>query len=276
MRVSRKIAILPHMGKSTAVSASKRRDEIVQLVAQGQASAKSLSDRFAVSLSTIRRDLQALADEGRIARTFGGAMQNPGSLELTLQEKELDFPAEKDAIARHAASLIQPGETIFLDAGTTTGRLAWHLREREDLCIITNGVNTVTTLAMSEGIELIVLGGRLRAASQALLGNATAEMIGHFTADRAFVGCDGIIAERGLSTATQAQAYIKKAMLNQAAESFILADHSKLGVQRFHHITPLATEFTLLTDGGASKQQLAAFAAQKEATVIVSAPEPGS
>lgn len=272
--MSRKIATLAiDMGMKRTVPARQRRDEIVKLVTQGHASVKGLSEQFEVSLSTIRRDLQGLADQGRIARTFGGAIQNPGSLELTLQEKELDFPREKDAIARHAAELIQPGETVFLDAGTTAGRLAWHLRERDDLCVITNGVNTVATLAMSEGIELIVLGGTLRHATQALLGNATAEMISHFTADKAFIGCDGIVAGQGLSTATQAQAYIKRAMLRQATERFVLADHSKLGVRRFHHITPLVSEFGLLTDSGASDEQLAPFESLKDAAVTVVDPE---
>jgi DeoR family fructose operon transcriptional repressor len=108
--------------------------------------------------------------QGSATRTYGGAAPCARPIELTLAQKEQAGRDRKDAIAAHAASLVSAGDVLILDAGTTTGRLALHLRERAGLTVLTNGVNTLLTLREREGIELIALGGRLRHTSQAFLG----------------------------------------------------------------------------------------------------------
>jgi DeoR family fructose operon transcriptional repressor len=251
--------------------AADRRDAILERVLAGTASATVLSEELGVSVSTIRRDLGQLAAAGRIARTYGGAMLAPPALELTLNEKERGFPAEKDAIAAAAAARVGPGETVIVDAGTTTGRLAWHLRDREDLRVVTNGVNTVATLATAEGIELIVLGGYLRPTTQAMVGGMAEDALRQLTVDKAFLGCDGVVAGRGLASPTLAQTHLKRLMLRQADEVFVLADRSKLGEQPFRFWTPLDRDYTLLTDDDATAEQLAPFEADTHARVLVAA-----
>lgn len=250
-------------------ASDRRRDAILSKVLDGTTSAALLSEQLGVSVSTIRRDLGLLAAEGRVARTYGGAMLAPAALERSLHEKERGLPAEKDAIAAAAAARVGPGETVILDAGTTTGRLAWHLRDREDVCVVTNGVNTIATLAAAEGIELIVLGGQLRPTTQAMVGGMAEDALLHLTADKAFLGCDGLVAGEGLSSPTLAQTHLKRLMLRQADEAFVLADHSKLGQRPFRYWTPIDRDYTVVTDAGAAPEQLDRLAADPHADVLV-------
>ena len=148
----------------------QRRERILTEVLAGDGRVIDLSKRFGVSEATIRRDLHRLKQEGRVARTYGGAILNPHAVESSLDQKELHNFREKDAIARRATDFVGDGDVIILDAGTTTGRLAWYLRERSDLTVITNAVNILQTLCLAGGPEVVVLGGSLRRINQALLG----------------------------------------------------------------------------------------------------------
>lgn len=269
MRIVRSSVTVSPMERGTAVTAKARREDIVHLVNQRDRTVGELSRRFDVSRSTIRRDLVVLAEQGQIGRAIGGAMPVRTPLEATLQEKELTLQAEKDAIAREAASRISDGDTIFLDAGTTTARLAGQLRDREGIRVITNGINIPPILAASAGIEVLVPGGRLRRPSQALVGSPTVDVIRRFTADKAFIGCDGITIERGLSTASIEQVYVKEAMMACSHSTFILADHSKVSARKFDHVAAVSAPYTIITDERVSAVQLEPFQSAEEIELLV-------
>lgn len=225
----------------------ERRKLILAQVLAGDGRVAGLSTRFDVSESTIRRDLHSLTQEGHVARTYGGAIFNPRAVESSFDEKQLRNFREKDAIAAQAAELIQDSDVVILDAGTTTGRLAWYLRERTDLTVITNAVNVLHTLGVAEGPEVVVLGGGLRRINQALLGGIAESNLSRLRADRVFLGAEGISA-RGISCPTMAQSYLKELMLEHADEVYVLADHSKLSATPFAYYADLDRPYTLITD----------------------------
>ena len=145
-----------------------RRAMLLEAVRDGSGGIAELAEEFGVSESTIRRDLASLAGAGHVVRTYGGALDT----ERSPREKDREHAAAKDAIAREAAALVQDGDVVLLDAGTTTGRLARHLAHREGLTVVTNGVTAIRELAGFSGIDLIVLGGRLRHPNEAILGES--------------------------------------------------------------------------------------------------------
>lgn len=254
------------------MQAHERRELILAELLNGNSHVVDLSRQLGVSPSTIRRDLDALTATGRVTRTYGGAVLGAPQVEPTMQQKGLSFPRQKDAIAALAATLVADTETIILDAGTTTGWLAWHLRARSGLRVITNGVNALLTLHEARDIEVVVLGGELRHINQAICGSMAEENLRHVSADKVFLGADGVTADRGISSRNLALNYLKQRMVERAEEVFILADHSKLGIRPFPFWAELEGPYTLITDSGVSDEQLAEFHASPVATVIVAEP----
>jgi DeoR family transcriptional regulator, fructose operon transcriptional repressor len=223
------------------LNAQERRSKLLGEVRSGTGHIQDLADQFRVSPSTIRRDLSLLARDGHVVRTYGGAV------ERSVREKDASHSAEKEEIALAAAEVIEDGEIVVLDAGTTTGRLATHLAHRE-LTVVTNGLTAVLALAGSTTVELIILGGRLRHPNEAIVGASVIEQLRHISADRVFLGTDGLSPERGLCSPSLDQAHLKHAMLHSAEHAYVLADRSKLGEEPFHYWTPLDRPHTVLTN----------------------------
>lgn len=246
----------------------KRRQTILGIVSTGDANVEDLSLHFGVSESTIRRDLAEMANSGRIVRTYGGAaLSQEGRRESSLDERIHIHRARKDAIARLAASQIHEGETLILDAGTTTAALARHLRGRRELHVITNNITAVMTLSNEPEISLTVLGGSFRKMSMGTVGSLAEMTLSRMTADKVFLGADGLVAGRGLCEASQEQAALKEKMIERASEVFVLADASKLGFAGQQAWTPLDRPWTLITDSSATLSQLAPF--EENANIIV-------
>ncbi|MGF9648738.1 DeoR/GlpR family DNA-binding transcription regulator [Pseudarthrobacter oxydans] len=242
------------------LSANARREEIYHLaVTTGLASVEELSARFEVTASTIRRDLALLNGQGRLARTYGGAMALGAHPEASLRQRTGEAFEQKHAIARWAASVIRTGENILLDAGSTAGALAHELRGFEKLSVTTPGINTMQELAESEGIEVDCLGGRLRSLSQSFVGPLAEAALERMSFDRVFLGADAVTAEDGICEADHAQTRLKELMARRGREVYVLADSSKLGQRPFHAWARLALPWTLVTDDGADAAQVQKF-----------------
>jgi DeoR family transcriptional regulator, fructose operon transcriptional repressor len=240
--------------------AAARRQRILELLSAGSQEAEELGAVLDVSLSTIRRDLSQLSLEGRLLRTYGGAVPVAAALpEQSVQQRALEHQAEKRAIARHAAELIQSGETVILDAGTTTGALATRLAGRRGLRVITNGLTAIQALSGATGVELIALGGTLRHISLGFVGPHAESVLRRITAAKVFLGADGVVAGRGICEATDEQASLKALMIHQAQEVFVLATADKLGRATSQAWTPLDRPWSLITDTGATDAQLEPF-----------------
>ncbi|MFB7634410.1 DeoR/GlpR family DNA-binding transcription regulator [Streptomyces sp. NPDC056149] len=205
----------------------RRRERMVELLGAGDGSVHDLAAAFGVSLSTVRRDLAALAEGGRITRTYGGALDHR-AVERSWHDKAREHRTEKAAIARVAAGLVRSGDVVLLDAGTTAARLAHELRARGDLTVVTNGLSTLVELADAE-VEVVVLGGRLRRPNESLLGIRTDQALRRLTPDLAFLGVDGLDPRRGVNCPDAEQAALKETMAQCARSAWVLADGSKLG-----------------------------------------------
>jgi DeoR family fructose operon transcriptional repressor len=237
----------------------RRRDLLIAELRSGRGNVAELAERFGVSASTIRRDLTALAHDGRVVRTYGGALEPGHGSELSLRAKERAHWAEKDIIGRTAAAMARPGDVLLLDAGTSVGRLAWHLRQRDGITVITNGLSALLNLADAPGVEVIVLGGRLRRPNEALLGPEVQEALRRFRPDLAFLGADGLDPARGLNCPTPEQAVLKEAMAATARQAWVLADHWKLPAEPFSYWAAVPAGTGVITDPGCPPRTLREF-----------------
>jgi DeoR/GlpR family transcriptional regulator of sugar metabolism len=254
-----------------AVKAEERRTRIARVLREQPVRVEDLAGMFEVSPSTIRRDLATLSDAGTVVRTYGGALSAaPG--EQSLQERRQLALAQKAAIAKVAEGHVRPGTVLLLDAGTTVGALADRLASWSGITVVTNGLTTLDALADSEGVELIALGGAVRHVSLGMIGPLAEGALRAITADAVFLGADGVVAGRGVCEGTAEQASLKRLMVEQAREVFVLADASKLGRAESHWWTPLDRPWTLITDGDAAPEALAEFRARPEVTVVVAQP----
>ncbi|KKB62126.1 DeoR faimly transcriptional regulator [Robbsia andropogonis] len=238
---------------------AKRREAMLEAVLGGMTDVGTLCAHFGMSEATVRRDLRALADDRLILRTYGGAaVVETHEPEATLAERVDSGRDQKDWIGRAAARHVSAGDTVFLDGGTTTAALARHLAGHADLHVVTNNLLVVSALAATD-CRLTLIGGDIRPSSMSTLGPLAQLALSRITVDKAFLGADGVVAQRGLCEASAEQAYLKECVTRQAAHVFVLVTADKLGRASQQHWTPMERQWTLLTDAGATTTALSMF-----------------
>jgi DeoR family transcriptional regulator of aga operon len=224
-----------------------------------------MSGEFNVSPVTIRKDLEILEKRGILTRVHGGAIINHSSVQdLALTEKERIHTNEKRRIAELAESLINPGDTIILDSGSTTTQLARLLKFKKDITVITNAVNIASELAASE-LTVILTGGILREKSFSLVGPIAEDSLRSITADILFLGVDGIDFKYGMTTPNFLEARVNKMMIQMAEQVIVLADSSKFGRRSTGVIDNLQQVDKIITDSNISpsdRQKLKALEIQ--------------
>ncbi len=236
-----------------------RHDALVALVREGVDSVETLAERTGVSPSTVRRDLQQLQVEGRIARTYGGAMAREAFQERSFGESAQLNRQAKETIAAAAAELVAPGMTVFLDAGTTCLAVARRLEGRGPLTVVTRGLETALQLARTPDVTVVMVGGQVQPLSHGLVGPLAAIAFDRLGFDVAFLGADAVDPGRGLGEPTPEETFVKEQAAGRAESVFVLADASKLGRANVTAWLPLAPTWTLLTDPGAEASTVAAF-----------------
>ena len=200
-----------------------------------------------VSPATARRDLEALEKRGELRRVHGGAVSVESRLEEPLFDDKTSLAArEKQRIAAAALERIQPGETIYLDGGSTVLALARLLRDRTKVTVVTNSLRAASELA-GAGPRLLLVGGELRRLSQTLVGPLTRSVLEELHVDRAFMGTMGF-AEQGLTTTDVGEAFTKELVMRRAREVVLLADSSKAGKVLFARAGRLEQVQVLITD----------------------------
>jgi DeoR/GlpR family transcriptional regulator of sugar metabolism len=256
-----------------AKKTSQRREAIVALAsANGLASVDELATRFGVTASTIRRDLAQLSSEGVLARTYGGAIAPRAPLETSLREREHEGFAPKSAIATWAASQVQAGETVMLDAGSTTALLARRLPSTGSITVVTASIPAITALQGRDDVALISLGGRLRPLSLAFVGPLTELALERLTFDRAFLGADGVADDGAICEAELDQTRLKEQLALRSREVYVLAHSAKLGATPFNSWARLRGGWTLVTDDGADPAFLDRFGQDGRSVVTVGVP----
>ena len=175
------------------------------------------------------------------------------------QDWEREIDAIKRAIGYAAARYVSNGDTIFMDAGNTTGYMAKALRGRQGIGVITNSLTVLAALDGERGIDLVSTGGMVRHESHSLVGPNAEATCRELRADKAFIGGAGVSIDFGLSNSNIAEAAIKQTMIKTARQVFVLADHTKIGVESLVKIAPLHSITTLITDAGLSAHDRTAF-----------------
>ena len=231
----------------------ERRKEIVRLTEENEkVEVAALAQRFGVSAVTIRIDLNALHAKGLVVRSRGGAIASTRlTRELSLQEKYRTNLSIKRQLGHAVADLID-GDTrsLFLDSGTTTEQVALCLLGRSNLTVTTNGLNTATALAGSDGIEVRVTGGMLRKKSRSFYGRYAEESLQFLHFDKLILGADGVDLNVGITTHFELEAILNRRMCDAAHQVILVADSSKFGHCNAHVICRLSDIDVLVTDTG--------------------------
>jgi DeoR family transcriptional regulator, aga operon transcriptional repressor len=239
----------------------ERRRAILEILnREGRVLVLDLAKRFETSQVTIRKDLEELHAHGVIHRTHGGALPaREGALEdPTLREKEKLHRKEKLRIADAAARLVQEGQVVILDSGTTTTAIARALRHFQNLTIVTNAVNIVAELS-GTSVEVILTGGTLRKNSFSLVGPIAEETLHRLNADLLFLGVDGFDVHYGLSTPNLLEAKVNRVMVEVAKRTVAACDSSKFGRRSLSLIMPPTALHEVITDRAAPKSDVNAL-----------------
>jgi DeoR/GlpR family transcriptional regulator of sugar metabolism len=210
-----------------------------------------LTELLGVSDMTIRRDLDVLAAEGLVEKVHGGATApaRPATEEPGFEAKSQRELDEKDAIAFAAARLVKPGSAIALTGGTTTWRLAHHLRDVESLTVVTNSVHVADVLHDARRVDLtVVLTGGVRTPSHALVGPIAVASLSGLHLDQLFMGVHGMSVDAGFTTPNLLEADTNRAFVHAASRLIVVADHTKWGVRGLSTIARLAEAHVLVTD----------------------------
>jgi DeoR/GlpR family transcriptional regulator of sugar metabolism len=240
---------------------NKRREKILELIREdGSAKVIKLAKIFKVSEVTIRQDLEKLEQEGYILREHGGAfLKNveEGVKSITLLNQE--NIEKKQKIGKKASELIENGDAIILDSGSTTTEIAKNLLGRKGLKVITNALNIALILGAEPGIELIVTGGEFKPPTLSLTGQKAADFFEDIHVDKLFLATAGISLRSGLTYPSISDIVVKKAMIDAADTTYLVADSTKIGKNAFASLGALSLIDYIITDPDIVPEHLQLF-----------------
>lgn len=233
---------------------SERRRKISTMIREhGSVQVAGLSEQFGVSTQTIRKDLHYLSEKGIATRSYGGAISSHVmnvSIEPAVEKKRESHTEQKDRIGRLAASLVEPGDSIILDSGTTTARIARYLPDSDEITVVTNDFGVVSELVKKPNINIIMLGGGLRRKNLAFYGMQTEDAMGALRATKLFLGVDGFDLEHGITTHYEPEAKLNRKMFDVALQTIAVTDSSKFNKMCLHRIINADGVDVLITDQG--------------------------
>lgn len=250
--------------------AEERRIKIVDLINERRkVTVDELCGIFDVSSATIRGDLRELQVAGLVTRTHGGAIQKTKTgFELSSKQKEVRNLREKQSIAKAALSLIDNGDTIVLDTGTTTHELGKLLGNRRNVTVITNDLAIAATLEEMEGIDVIIMGGVLRKGFHCTIGIRGRDTYSGLTVDKAFMGVNSFSLTKGAMTPDLGQAETKKRLIDMANRVILLCDSTKIGTVSFAQFAATDQIDAIIT--GEIDRDLRSAFEEKDVEVIIS------
>ena len=227
-----------------------RRSEIRKLVAnRGECSVEQLAQELGVSGMTVRRDLQALSEDGRLIRTHGGAtLGERATFEFAFLDRVNKNREAKTAIARKAVELVSDCHSVMLDGSTTTLAIARQLRGRSGMTVITTSLPAAAELQHEPGIDVLLTGGYIRSASPDLTGSMAEANLGLLRADVAFLGADSVDTEGKVFTNPPDNSAVLLRMIASAQQVYVVADHTKLGSSALRCFGELGGWAGLITD----------------------------
>ncbi len=226
----------------------RRQQILLELRLRPHVRISDLSERFGVSTETIRRDFEQLSSDGLLDRAHGGASALAAGHYPTFDERAADRIEEREKIGRVAANLVQPGETLMIDSGSTTVQLARFLAFDGTPCtVVTNSFPVAMALGQSDTIEVIVCPGDYLASEAAVIGTDTIEFLDRHSVDRCLIGASAL-SKGGPSEAVRGFAAIKRAMLRRSAVSHLLIDREKFGRRGLSQFGDLGDITSVISD----------------------------
>jgi len=242
------------------LSEPRRRRILDWIQEEGSARVRELAVAFQVSEATIRQDLERLEQEGQLTREHGGAFLNTvpaqvGTMTLHHQENM----EQKRRIGAMAADLVKDGETIILDAGTTTTEIALRLVHRRNLTVITNALNIAIILGAVPGNAVHMPGGQFKAPTLSLSGDKSVEYFRNIFAGKLFLATAGVALDAGLTYPSFADLQLKEAMIKAASRVYLVADSTKINKSSFTRLGSLEMIHAFVTDSGISEADANAF-----------------
>lgn len=252
-------------------AAVERRMEILDMVNQkGKARVEDLAELFKVSSVTIRSDLSFLEKNGYIVRSHGAAIPNTGFIaELSIHEKRGQNAGIKSLIGKAAATLIKDGDTVILDSGTTTREIATHLKSRENVVVMTNGLDVAMELANTTGVEVLMTGGVLRKSALSFSGSQAENSLRNFRFDKVFLGVDGFDLRVGITTHNEQEASLNRLMCDISETIIAVADSAKFSKRSCHMIREFGEIDVLVTDSGIPEEYIQELKDHKIEVIIV-------
>jgi DeoR/GlpR family transcriptional regulator of sugar metabolism len=235
------------------LTTQRKRFILNKLKQEGQIIAKQVSQELDLSEDTVRRDLRELAQEGLLQRVHGGALPASPAV-INFAGREHLASQGKIAIGRAAASMIQPGQVVILDGGTTARELARHLPRELRFTVVTHSPTIAIALVEHPSVEVILIGGRLFKHSVVAVGAAAIEAISQIRADTFFMGVTGIHPEFGLSTGDLEEAHIKRALSAAAADTIVMVSSEKLNAASPYVIAPVTEASGIIVESSAPKE----------------------
>ncbi|MFC2115041.1 transcriptional repressor AgaR [Bacteroidota bacterium] len=261
------------MDNSSNKSTVTRRAKILEeLDINGQVTVSELSRKYNISEVTIRNDLDHLEKQNMLIRARGGAIKIKFFkmvIDPPLSDKQKEFLKEKQKIANEALKLIEDGDTIVLDSGTTTTEIAKKLEQFHNLTIITNALNIASILSEYPDFNIYMPGGVLRKKSLSLVGSLASENFKKFYCDKLFLGVDGFDTLQGPSTPNAEEAHLNSIMVRMAKKVIVVADSRKFSRRRFGFIAPISEIHVVITDSGILEEDKARLENQGVKVIIV-------
>jgi len=237
----------------------ERREYILNLINKtGSVNAIDIAKILDISETTMRRDLNKLAKKGLVKRTYGGAINfySVGH-ELKFEVQKEKFIDEKKKIALAAAELVEDGDVILIEAGTTGFQTALNIKNKKQLTIATNSCDIATLMGENHPHYSIILsGGILSTYTHSLVGPIADWAFSNVNVDKAFIGISGIDIGKGITSVDLAEAQTKKNIINSAKKVIALSDHSKIGHIAMNFVAPIKSIDIFITDNGADKNFL--------------------
>lgn len=250
-----------------------RMERIMEILARrGYQSVNELAAELKVSDMTVRRYLDRLEERELIKRTHGGAFAGQEMIEVDYRIRETVRREEKEAIGLKAFSLIRPGESVFIDAGTTPAFLAYAINDTKRMTVVTNSLVVAHALENRTNVQCILLGGTVHGATHSLVGQMAEEGLGQFRFNRAFMGTSAIDLSAGLSQSTFEELPIKRKAARQAAQVVVLADSSKFDKQVTFLFMQLNEIHAVITDPAISPSD--AQALREKGIELITTPQP--
>jgi len=260
--------------KPVKMAAEERRKYILSTLEQyGSVTVSELSEHFGISEVSVRKLLISLEQDSLLQRTWGGAVRTARTTaELPYPVRESKYLQEKMAIARAAYDMINDGDSVYLDSGTTTFELAKLLCNgpKRGILVATNALDHAGVLLGQQGISLILIGGEIRHDVRACSGYLAKDMLSNMVFDKGFLGIEHISFSHGLTTPNMNDAEMKRWILRTCKQSYVLADYSKFWNDSLIQIAPADRVYRIITDWHIAEDDISRF--QAKGVSLVSAP----